>query len=205
MSWGVLNNQRDRNSSEPLPDFLTGQTAKGASERVEQSLFGSEDVITRRPEKPYGLRHEASRGYGVAYQPSPINIQLSKKMMLFMVFIFTLGILMAFGAGYVAGNMTTFTFKIPLTTSSTPVKKPLIPVHKKIKIELPVAKKVEEILPENNLAITEPEPSVAHNTEENIQSQTENVSSTTDNKENNKSEKDDAQQLPEEPDTDIAD
>lgn len=127
MSWGALNNQRERSSGDPLPDFLTGHSVKSFSERLEPQIQPTEDVI-RKPERPYTPRLEASRGYGVSYSGS-VNIQMSKKTLFITTLFFAAAILAAFGAGYAIGNISN-TLAPTAGVASSPAKKPIVPKKK---------------------------------------------------------------------------
>lgn len=126
MSWGALNNQRDRSSGDPLPDFLTGHSVKSYNERLEPKVQAMGDVV-RPSERPYTPRPESSRGYGVSYVGA-VNIQMSKTNLFVVILFFTAAILGSFGAGFLFGHISN-TAQIP-SPDFTPSKKPIIPRKK---------------------------------------------------------------------------
>lgn len=130
MSWGALNNQREKTSTEPLPDFLTGHSRKIFHDRPDPQFQNAEDVVVRKSERQhYASRQESSRGYGMTY-PGSINIQLSKKTLFVSVAFFVMLILATFCVGYVVGNLSG---SILTGQASAPTKKPIIPARTKIK------------------------------------------------------------------------
>jgi hypothetical protein len=129
MSWGALNNRRERTSTDPLPDFLTELDVKSFNDRSESQPREMEEVITRRSDRSSLPRSEFSRGYGVSY-PGTIDIRMSKKTLFMLMIFFTATVLMAFCIGYAVGGSTNMT---PQTISSNlmPSKKPIIPIRAK--------------------------------------------------------------------------
>lgn len=127
MSWGALNNQRERSSGDPLPGFLTGHSVKSFDDRLEPQVQPMDDVI-RKPEKAYTPRSEGPRGYGVSYSGS-VSIQMSKKTLFITMLFFVGAILAAFGAGYAIGNVSNTLAFTPGIVSS-PAKKPVVPKKK---------------------------------------------------------------------------
>lgn len=127
MSWGALNNQRERASGDPLPGFLTGHSLKSFDDRREPQVQPMDDVICK-PERAYTPRSEGPRGYGVSYSGS-INIQMSKKTLFIAMLFFAAAILAAFGSGYAIGNISN---TLALTTGVviSPAKKPVVPKKK---------------------------------------------------------------------------
>ena len=157
MSWGALNNQRERTSAEPLPEFLTGQASKGFNDRPDPQFQNAEDVVVRKSERQqYALRQEMSRGYGMTY-PGPINIQLSKKTLFVSIVFFVTVVLATFCVGYAVGNLSV-SMSAGQTSSNVPIKRPIIPARKKIKPEVRAAKEnIEVAATEADLA----EPSIS--------------------------------------------
>lgn len=140
MSWGALNNQRERTSAEPLPEFLTGQVSKSFSDRPDPQFQNSEDVVVRKSGRQhYASRQESSRGYGVAY-PGSINIQLSKKTFFVSVSFFVMLILATFCVGYAVGNLSVSMTPGQMSASAS-TKKPIIPARKKIKQDVRAVEK----------------------------------------------------------------
>jgi hypothetical protein len=140
MSWGALNNQRERTSTEPLPEFLTGQTSKSFHDRSDPQFQTVDDVVVRKSERQhYAARQEMSRGYGVAY-PGSLNIQLSKKTLFVSIVFFVTIVLATFCVGYAVGNLST-SMSAGQVSVGLPIKKPIIPTRKKIKQEVLTAKK----------------------------------------------------------------
>jgi hypothetical protein len=140
MSWGALNNQRERTSAEPLPEFLTGQTSKSFHDRSDPQFQTADDVVVRKSERQhYAARQEMSRGYGVAY-PGSLNIQLSKKTLFVSIVFFVTIVLATFCVGYAVGNLST-SMSAGQVSVGLPIKKPIIPTRKKIKQEVLTAKK----------------------------------------------------------------
>jgi hypothetical protein len=135
MSWGALNNHRERKSTEPLPEFLMEQRGKNFTEDVKSSSSDMDAVITSRVERPYISRQERSKGYGIVYS-SAIDIRLSRKMLFFSIIFFAFAILIAFCIGYGIGslsaNVSAGNQSTALMSTSAPIKKPIIPTHKKI-------------------------------------------------------------------------
>lgn len=128
MSWGALNNQRERSSGDPLPDFLTGHNVKSFNDRLEPQLQPVDDVI-RKSEKPYSTRLDAPRGYGVSYSGA-LNIQMSKKTAFVSILFFTAAVLGSFGVGYIVGSFSNTATSLPNITALTPTKKPIVPRKK---------------------------------------------------------------------------
>lgn len=129
MSWGALNNQREKTSSEPLPDFLIDQGNKGFRDKIDTQFQSADDVVVHKTEKLRGARKESDRSYGVVY-PRAINIQMSKKTLFVALGFFATIIVLTFCIGYLVGNVS-----VPVSTSQTlsmpPLKKPIIPGRKK--------------------------------------------------------------------------
>lgn len=145
MSWGALNNQRERTSAEPLPEFLTGQTGKSYHDRQEPQFQATENVVVRKSERqPYVPRQEMNRGYGMMY-PGSINIQLSKKTLFISMVFFVMIILATFCVGYGVGNLSV-SMSVGQASVNAPIKKPIIPARKKIKQEVRAAKKNVEVI-----------------------------------------------------------
>lgn len=137
MTWGALNNNRVKTSAEPLPDFLTGLSGKGSSDRLDPQFQNTDEVIVQKAERPYGGRKESARGYGMAY-PKSINIQMSKKTLFVSLVLFTTIILLTFCVGYFAGTLTASISAPEATITTTPAlsnKKPIIPRRKKARKE----------------------------------------------------------------------
>ena len=137
MTWGALNNNREKTSAEPLPDFLTGLSGKGSSDRLDPQFQNTDEVIVQKVERPYGGRKESARGYGMAY-PKSINIQMSKKTLFVSLVLFTTIILLTFCVGYFAGTLTASMSAPEATITTTPAlsnKKPIIPRRKKARKE----------------------------------------------------------------------
>ena len=137
MTWGALNNNRVKTSAEPLPDFLTGLSGKGSSDRLDPQFQNTDEVIVQKVERPYGGRKESARGYGMAY-PKSINIQMSKKTLFVSLVLFTTIILLTFCVGYFAGTLTASMSAPEATITTTPAlsnKKPIIPRRKKARKE----------------------------------------------------------------------
>lgn len=137
MTWGALNNNRVKTSAEPLPDFLTGLSGKGSSDRLDPQFQNTDEVIVQKAERPYGGRKESARGYGMAY-PKSINIQMSKKTLFVSLVLFTTIILLTFCVGYFAGTLAASISAPEATSTTTPAlsnkksnKKPIIPKRKK--------------------------------------------------------------------------
>ncbi len=195
MSWGALNNQRERTSAEPLPEFLTGQASKSFNDRLDPQFQNAEDVVVRKSERQhYASRQESSRGYGVAYSGS-INIQLSKKTLFVSVVFFVTVILATFCVGYAVGNLSvSISASTGQVSASAPTKKPIIPVRKKIKPEVRAAKEniavaaTETDLAEPSLSKTEDTSAVQEENTPHVSSEKNN------NKENDSETIDDAQQ-----------
>lgn len=146
MSWGALNNQRERASTEPLPEFLTGQASKSFNDRPEPQFQNVEDVVVRKSERQhYAARQESSRGYGMTY-PGSINIQLSKKTLFVSVVFFVMAILATFCVGYAVGNLSGG-ISVGQASLVVPTKKPIIPARKKIKQETRVATETDGVDP----------------------------------------------------------
>ena len=200
MSWGALNNQRERTSTEPLPEFLTGQASKSFHDRPEPQFQTAEDVVVRKSERQhYAARQEMSRGYGMTY-PGSINIQLSKKTLFVSIVFFVTIVLATFCVGYAIGNLSV---SMSFDQASAPIKKPIIPARKKIKQEVPAVKKNIEA------AVTEvapAEPSL-NNVDDisAVQENTPKVSSEKNNNKENDSETIDDAPLPAADKNDVAD
>lgn len=130
MSWGALNNRRERTSADPLPDFLTDRDVKSFNDQSESQSLEMEEVITRKSDRPYTSRSEVSRGYGVSYLGA-IDIRMSKKTLFMLMVFFTITVLMAFCIGYAIGGSSNNV--VPQATSGIlmPVKKPIIPIREK--------------------------------------------------------------------------
>lgn len=130
MSWGALNNQRDRKSSDPLPGFLMDQ-AIGALESSPVRSSGIDDPVVR--ERQSFRQDQPSRGYGVSYS-KVLTVQMSKKAIFFMMIFFTFSVLISFGAGYIIGSFNSVgasTIQVANQKSGQTHKKPIIPVRKK--------------------------------------------------------------------------
>jgi hypothetical protein len=156
MTWGALNNQREKAASEPLPDFLTGQGNKGSGDKLDPQFQSADDVIVQKIERPHGVRKESGRGYGVAY-PGSINIQMSKKTLFTSLVFFATIIVLTFCIGCLAGNVSV-AVSASQAVSMPPLKKPIIPARKKGKqekvklekiIEAPVEVKAPAVVPES--------------------------------------------------------
>lgn len=186
MSWGALNNQRERSSADPLPEFLTGHAVKNFNDRLEPKIQPVDDVV-RKSERPYTPRSEGSRGYGVSCIGA-INIQMSRKTLFVVMLFFATAVLVAFGAGYVFGTISD-TFSPPATVVSPPTKKPLIP-RKKTQpsaIKPSIEKDVKASPPQTSLneESSAPEEDVVHHGEK---KDSHVLSETKNNKETNDSE-----------------
>lgn len=151
MTWGALNNQREKAASEPLPDFLTGQGNKGSGDKLDPQFQNADDVIVQKIERRHGVRKESGRGYGVAY-PGSINIQMSKKTLFASLVFFATIIVLTFCIGYLAGNVSV-AVSTSQTVSMPPLKKPIIPAREKVKlekiIEAPAEVKAPAVVPES--------------------------------------------------------
>lgn len=131
MSWGALNNHRERKSADPLPDFLTDRDVKSFNEHIDPHPYPLDEIITRKSERPYEPRTKKSRGYGVSYG-EPIDILISKKTLFASMIFFAFTVLMAFCIGYVVGgSLNTIPTPQPSIASLAPVKKPIVPSRKK--------------------------------------------------------------------------
>ncbi|QOL20151.1 hypothetical protein [Candidatus Bodocaedibacter vickermanii] len=186
MSWGALNNQRERTSTEPLPEFLTGQASKNFSDRSDPQFQNAEDVVVRKSERQhYASRQESSRGYGLTYSGS-INIQLSKKTLFVSVVFFVMVILATFCVGYAVGNLSV-SMAAGQTNSIVPTKKPIIPARKKIKQDVRTAtENIESVATAADLA--EPSINKAGDTASAQEENTPHVSSEKNNNKENDSE-----------------
>lgn len=182
MTWGALNNHREKTASEPLPDFLTGQGNKGIKDRQDPQFQTADDVIVYKTERSQGARKDAGRGYGVAY-PGGINIQMSKKTLFVSLVFFVTIIIMTFCIGYLAGNLAV-TISTPEATSLAPSKKPIIPVRKKAKQEKKL-EKAPQTFPHTHVPAQAPEIEEDFSPLDDSQQNTETVSS-----KNNKNDKD---------------
>ncbi len=156
MTWGALNNHREKAASEPLPGFLTGQGNKVFGDKSDPHFQIADDVIVQKTERPQGARKDSGRGYGVAY-PGPINIQMSKKTLFASLVFFAIIVVLTFCIGYLVGNVSAVGSALK-TESMPPLKKPIIPPRKKGKqetvklekiTEAPVAIGVPAAIPEN--------------------------------------------------------
>lgn len=131
MSWGALNNHRDRRSSDPLPDFLMDQNIgvmeSGAVRTgIDDPIVTDRQYVAFRPDQP-------SRGYGVSY-PKALTVQMSKKTIFFTMIFFTFSVLISFGTGYVIGNFNSVgasTIQIANQKSGPAYKKPIVPARKR--------------------------------------------------------------------------
>lgn len=136
MSWGALNNHKDRKSSDSLPDFLIDQNTGNGGGAIRAS--GVEDPIVS--DRQYAFRpDQASRGYGVSY-PKALTVQMSKKTIFFMMIFFTLSVLISFGAGYVIGSFNsveTQSIQVANTKSGQMYKKPIVPARKRNLTNMP--------------------------------------------------------------------
>ncbi|MDP3935827.1 MAG: hypothetical protein Q8Q56_02425 [Alphaproteobacteria bacterium] len=182
MSWGALNNQRERTSTEPLPEFLIGQASKSFNDRrLDPQFQNAEDLVVRKSERQhYASRQEVGRGYGVTY-PGSINIQLSKKTLFVSVVFFVALILATFGVGYAVGNLSV-SMSSGHARASAPSKKPIIPARKKIKQEMRAAKtNIEFTRTATDLA----EPSLSKMSDSSV-AQEENTAQVSSEKNNNK-------------------
>jgi hypothetical protein len=155
MTWGALNNQREKASAEPLPDFLTGQAGKGSNDRLDPQFQNADEVIVHKTERPQNARKESGRGYGVAY-PGAVNIQMSKKTLFASLVFFTTIIVLTFCIGYLAGNVSV-RVSTPQTVLMEPLKKPIIPTRKKGKQEKVKLEKVIEAPAEVKAPVVVPE------------------------------------------------
>jgi hypothetical protein len=139
MSWGALNNRRERTSTDPLPDFLTELDVKSFNDRNESHPREMEEVITRRSDRSSLPLSEFSRGYGVSY-PGTIDIRMSKKTLFILMIFFTATVLMAFCIGYAAGGSNNMAPQA-ISSNLMPSKKPIIPIRaKELQKSTPVIK-----------------------------------------------------------------
>lgn len=143
MSWGALNNQRERKTSDPLPDFLTDQP-KGVENSANKTTISNSfaDSDLRRSERAYVPKTDINRGYGVSYAPAA-SFQMTKKNIVFTMFAFAFTILATFFAGYLAGSMPIDAPVSKTLENTLPAKRPIIPFSKKKKHKEPVISKVQ--------------------------------------------------------------
>jgi hypothetical protein len=116
MSWGSLNNQRNRKTTDPLPGFL-----------IENETLSHDDAVVRRSDRPYTpIRNDASKGYGVAY-PGSVSIQMSKKSIFLSMLFFTFSVLLAFCIGFFIGEQSIANGDKVVSTKAKTVRKPIVP------------------------------------------------------------------------------
>lgn len=98
MSWGALNNQKNRKSTDPLPDFLTSDASR-SHESAQPGYGVSLDSLNR----------QAPVADSPIVKPRPVvapkdRVSFSKSGLFVFVFSLMTAVLVAFAAGYVVGK-----------------------------------------------------------------------------------------------------
>jgi hypothetical protein len=126
MSWGALNNQKNRKSTDPLPGFLTGNSSKSFIQ--EESSYGVylDPLVAAKT----AFNQELSGNY-VPRQGGNLNIP--KRVMFALMFFFTFCVLSAFSLGYFLGQADFFGGKSTSLEGGLfkpTMRRPLVPAQK---------------------------------------------------------------------------
>lgn len=126
MSWGALNNQKNRKSTDPLPGFLTGNSSKSFTQE-EPSYGVSLDPLV-------AAKTAFNQEGGGNYMPRQGgNLNIPKRVVFALMFFFTFCVLSAFSLGYFLGQADFFGGKsmtLEGGISKATARRPLIPVKK---------------------------------------------------------------------------